>query len=65
MSELITIAKEALKKSRLERKAKLLKEETKEEKSKFLEVETRGEKQVVPPPVEDFETFAKKLFACQ
>jgi hypothetical protein len=38
MSELIKIAKEALKKARLEKEARRLKEETEEEESKFLEV---------------------------
>jgi hypothetical protein len=64
MSKLIKVAKEALKKARLEKEAKLLKEITKMEEANLLEEETRKDKQIVPPPVEDFETFAKRLVTC-
>jgi hypothetical protein len=64
MSDLIRRAKEALKKARLEKEARLLKEKIEEEEAKFLEEKTRKEEQMVLPQVEDFETFAKTVFAC-
>ena len=56
---------ETMKKARLEKEAKFLKEEMEKREYKLLKNKTGGEKQMVPPIVENFETFAKKLFACQ
>jgi hypothetical protein len=64
MSDLIKRAKEALKKARLEKEARLLKEKIEEEEAKFLEEKTRKEEQMVLPQVEDFETFVKTVLAC-
>jgi hypothetical protein len=36
---------------------------TKKGKVNFSKEKTREEKQILPPPVEDFETFSKNLFA--
>jgi hypothetical protein len=64
MSNLIKRAKEALKKARLEKEARLLKEKIEEEEAKFLKEKTRKEEQMVLPQVEDFETFTKTILAC-
>jgi hypothetical protein len=66
MSDLIKRAKEALKKARLEKEARLLKEKivVEEEEAKRLEEKTRKDEQMVLPQVEDFETFAKRVLVC-
>jgi hypothetical protein len=66
MSDLIKRAKEALKKARLEKEARLLKEKivVEEEEAKLLEEKTRKDEQMVLPQVEDFETFVKTVLAC-